>query len=571
MNNLLQLDISPVSLNINAVGNNKTPGDIGNSLFQDLLSKIEGSSGEEAWGASLFRSENSLTKGFNKSCDTGTLPGTVQKLEKKLRDVGLKSSQLFLTDSALPQLIAFLESKGFSTEKINQILLSAKDTDGLLQLDKLFAQLAKTETGNITDNRGPVVQAADIPQTQELLFKMGLGTGEIKKVIEKSVNQNGEISIAGLSAALKKHSPDSTSGSKLLALLEHNGINVKTSIIDKENMDSDLKKQFANLLENPSQDTQKTIKQNIAALLREKGMQPQEVKSFLENINIEVSKSVLKGGASLKQEENIPLNQVVMKDQSAWQKGTWNEKVLGILKNERLLIGDDAGKGLFQDQGEIKLNLSELLKQGDQKVKSEILFGMNEAKTSSKPVKTDTSAENSGRGSQAGNALGNDFTLQKEQKVAASMNQTKEAYNLPQPLPKILDRMIWMIRAGEQSGRIFINPPELGRLDLDLTLKNGHLHANLSAESIMVKEIIESNLNQLKQQLTDQGLTVDKFEVMVGLGDKESEKEDMWAGQGRKGSSSKKGPRASEEDSQRIGDRPAGKSLVNLYQIDVQV
>ena len=69
---------------------------------------------------------------------------------------------------------------------------------------------------------------------------------------------------------------------------------------------------------------------------------------------------------------------------------------------------------------------------------------------------------------------------------------------------------------------MIIHPPELGRLDLDLSIKQGHLQAQLSAESTLVKELIEANLNHLRQQLSDQGLVVDKFEVMIGLNNQKS-------------------------------------------------
>ena len=74
-----------------------------------------------------------------------------------------------------------------------------------------------------------------------------------------------------------------------------------------------------------------------------------------------------------------------------------------------------------------------------------------------------------------------------------------------------------MIQGGEQKGRIHISPPELGRLDIDLVIKQGHLQAQLSAESPQVKELIEANLGQLKQHLADIGLVIDRFDVMVGL------------------------------------------------------
>ena len=115
-----------------------------------------------------------------------------------------------------------------------------------------------------------------------------------------------------------------------------------------------------------------------------------------------------------------------------------------------------------------------------------------------------------------------------------------------------------------------IHPPELGRLDLDLAIKNGHLHASLNAESVIVKEAIEANLNQLRQQLTDQGLIVEKFEVTVGLNDKQFRDENMWDWKKGRGSSrAKKSDKIEDDDINIINSSKT--STLNLNQIDVHV
>ena len=74
-----------------------------------------------------------------------------------------------------------------------------------------------------------------------------------------------------------------------------------------------------------------------------------------------------------------------------------------------------------------------------------------------------------------------------------------------------------MAQSGERKGILHISPPELGRLDLEVVVSQGRLQANMSAESHQVKEMIEANLSQLRQQLADQGFVVDRIEVKVGL------------------------------------------------------
>jgi hypothetical protein len=270
------------------------------------------------------------------------------------------------------------------------------------------------------------------------------------------------------------------------------------------------------------------------------------------------------------------LNQVFIKKHPDWHKGGHQEKIFEILQGERLLITKDSNKNWFQEQGDMRLNLTELLKPGDQNVKISLLHQIsgNKARTSLENVEHRTKNSNDPKSDpQIKETFGTDFSLLKTDKDllrVGSVNQSKSPHNLPQPLPKIFDRMIWMIRGGEQRGRIMINPPELGRLDLDLAVKHGHLQAHLSAESVLVKELIEANLSQLKQQLSDQGLVVDRFEVMVGLDDRRFKEGKMWAENDNKRSSSSKGPGMAGEGPT-TDEEAAGRSINSLYQIDVQV
>jgi flagellar hook-length control protein FliK len=58
-----------------------------------------------------------------------------------------------------------------------------------------------------------------------------------------------------------------------------------------------------------------------------------------------------------------------------------------------------------------------------------------------------------------------------------------------------------------------LEPPELGRLQLRLALSNGELSARMLVDNHKVKELVESQLPQLRQGLQDQGFQVDKLLV----------------------------------------------------------
>ncbi|MBW2610026.1 MAG: flagellar hook-length control protein FliK [Deltaproteobacteria bacterium] len=574
MNNLLRLELSPSSLGKKIPGKNRTPGDVGNSLFKDLLNKINRSSGDKLWGLSLYQGKGT-TKHWIPGKDSVPGVSLLKKLDKKIRLLGVPSAQLMLPGEALPQLIKLLESQGLDKKQIDQLILSATDKDGLLQLDKIFARLFQADGAKAVNKNNLVIQSRHIPQIEEILFRMGLGVEDVKRIIEKSVNRNGDMALDRLSALLGNRFSGSKSEKELASLLEHFDIKSRPRAIDKGPIDPDLKKEFMHLTQTASQDIQKKIKQDIATLLRGKGIPPQEVKSFLETLSVDYTRSILKKAAAPTTESTDLLNQVFIKSRPDWHKGGWQEKIFEILRGERLLITKDSNKNWFQEQGDIRLNPAELLKNGDQKVKTDLFqqISGNKFWSSLENIENRTRNSSARFDPQTKDGLGTGFTMQKADKdllQVGSVNQAKSPYNLPQPLPKILDRMIWMMRAGEQRGRIMIHPPELGRLDLNLAIKQGHLQVHLSAESIMVKEIIEANLNQLKQQLSDQGLVVDKFEVMVGLDNRRFKEGELWAENGRKkSSSSNRSVKASEDPAMR--EEFAGKSVNGLYQIDILV
>lgn len=67
--------------------------------------------------------------------------------------------------------------------------------------------------------------------------------------------------------------------------------------------------------------------------------------------------------------------------------------------------------------------------------------------------------------------------------------------------------------------RIQLNPPELGRVDMELRVESGVLNARVRVEHGWVKETIESNLKTLRDSLQEQGITVESFTVDVKTGD----------------------------------------------------
>ena len=71
------------------------------------------------------------------------------------------------------------------------------------------------------------------------------------------------------------------------------------------------------------------------------------------------------------------------------------------------------------------------------------------------------------------------------------------------------------VESGQTKAKISLHPPSLGKIQLDIITKGDQVKVTFFAETSQVKEIIESNLSQLRQNFLQQGLKVEHFNVFV--------------------------------------------------------
>lgn len=72
--------------------------------------------------------------------------------------------------------------------------------------------------------------------------------------------------------------------------------------------------------------------------------------------------------------------------------------------------------------------------------------------------------------------------------------------------------------------KVLLDPKSLGKVELKLTIEKGNVLAEFEVESMVVKQAIESNLQDLRNALSDKGYNLDALNVNVG-GDSEENQE----------------------------------------------
>jgi len=83
-------------------------------------------------------------------------------------------------------------------------------------------------------------------------------------------------------------------------------------------------------------------------------------------------------------------------------------------------------------------------------------------------------------------------------------------------LGQVVQKARLLVTPGITEMQIQLKPEFLGKLDLSISSENGQVTARFNAENYRVKEVIEANLNQLRDALAEQGVKVDQLQVNVG-------------------------------------------------------
>jgi flagellar hook-length control protein FliK len=103
------------------------------------------------------------------------------------------------------------------------------------------------------------------------------------------------------------------------------------------------------------------------------------------------------------------------------------------------------------------------------------------------------------------------------------VSQAKEAVQLQRPLQlnilsQVVEKAVMNLRAGQTSINIDLKPDHLGRLRMHISTENNKVVVRILTEVPLVKEIMETNLSQLRTELQNHGLDIEKFDVFLNDG-----------------------------------------------------
>ncbi|WP_461536162.1 flagellar hook-length control protein FliK [Spongorhabdus nitratireducens] len=94
------------------------------------------------------------------------------------------------------------------------------------------------------------------------------------------------------------------------------------------------------------------------------------------------------------------------------------------------------------------------------------------------------------------------------------------------------ERLVMMASKGQQEAKIRLDPPELGRLGIKVSLNGDELSVRFHTTVMPVRDIIESRFDQLRTSLGEQGLNLVNVDVETGQqgGDAQQHQDEYFAG-----------------------------------------
>lgn len=420
----------------------------------------------------------------------------IDRLEQSLRSTGRPLEEFQVAAADRDKLEKVLVKSGYREEDAQEMLKRASNSDGSVNLGTLYGIMSEYPA-----DQGPVflLNAEDEPLLAQTLKELGVPADKVRDFLQGLPRQGGKIVVRGLPELLSQAQagPDGFMVDReLLAdLLGRLGLNqdevqgllnqavgqngrtdpqamlaLFTAAADKQNLAlTDVLRELAGRMQiNP---VPNQAAQNPAAQIRAQVMKKL---SFQQGQTLDV-KELFRGALAQARQAGLP---------GADSQGSQAE-VPGM---QGLALAAARGKGAGGGKG-----------QGS---------GQEPGSQSEPGPKAELNLQRAGQARAV------------EQQTATRTGESAQVAQRRGPLPSYLvrqvaDQMVQMTQKQQSSLRLQLKPPSLGELSLELSVKHGAVRATLMTDTVAAKNALDAGLEQLKQLLGQQGLRLERLEVLV--------------------------------------------------------
>jgi len=501
---------------------------------------------------SLLQSLNSTQKESLQAANKRFLPNSpfnktyIETFKKALLAKGKPLNKVFLKGEDLALFKKFLFKCGFPQEKIDRFLkdLLQNNPNGEINLSRFFQKISELGPPKSSKQPNNYLDPAAVPHLEFTLRNFGMTPGELERIFSTARIEDGRLDLEKFVVKLKGITNRQNSQTPLTALqkLDH-------QLADKLKM-------LGIHIPEQNRSGQISLKDFISSLEKAVGRPdieqklPAEVKASMEQVltkvvvsdgKAETAISKVRGAEPVDKEgllsplldkvrpasESVLLAPFKEQSQQVAQKDLWpslrdqskpaaQEGLLSSIKDtgktgehEKLpaFINERGGPNINKEQQSAasanradKVGLLAKL-DGGRDLKRAVKQEGHAFKSETKVVNIHPQVT----GSSLSEAID---TIEQSQKPAQDFLPTYLVDQVGRQISRALlkaDRVI----------RLQLKPPELGAVKIEMDIKDNILRLEMITESSSVKELLLSNVHELKEALMEQGIKIEELDVQV--------------------------------------------------------
>jgi flagellar hook-length control protein FliK len=559
------------ALNVNTRGGGRGGSGSPFEAIMAQLTQAPQTLGRTVAGQSSQAASTSINASDTTTTDSQSTPGTpIKNLEQSLRSTGQPLESFQVSSANRAKLEKVLSQSGYRDEDVRQLLDRSTGSDGSINLGVLFANLAQYQP-----TQGPMLllNPEDAPLLTQVLKGLGLDQDKIQQYMDNLPRRGDKLVVQGLPELLAQADPQqgkavdqgvlgdllgrlglgqSDVQSLLAKATDNQGRTTAPAVlamvgVAAQRQDQGLGQSLKDLAASLQLVRNGSGKAGDANHLRAKVIQTlqkieAQVSAQTQSLSqhwqeaFEQAQAALKGlgggqtqGLAQGQGNGLALSQG--NGQALGQgMGLALGQGMGLPEMLRQALGEQAGASALNPQAlhtDSATLVGKLVEQslasaqqvaasetpgGTPSARSEgIAASGQEALKAGQPDATQGLTNRPVDRSQAGSGVGIWGQNAAQAEESAPAGPALPAYVVRQVAPQIVQ----MVSRQETSLRLDLKPPSLGEVNLELSVKDGVVKATMVTDTVAAKQALESGLDQLKQQLTLQGLKVDSVEITV--------------------------------------------------------
>jgi hypothetical protein len=466
----------------------------------------------------------------------------LESFRNALLATGKPLDKISLNTEDLPLLKKLLLQCGFSEQKADNFLkeLKISNPDGEINLANFFQKIAKLDPPERTEKNEKqtcMIEPSAIPHMESILRNFGLTPKELDTIFGAAKVDGGGVDLKRLTIKLKQIS--NRLSDKIQTIKDHDTVNRISNKMETMGLNLSDKAKAGKI---SIEDFITSLEQMTKGQGKENSQSP-ELKSTMDRLleRVIISGEKQRFGASPKSDADFKLHDHIAKQQNV---------------NEESEKTNHMGRQTIEDSHHAKkidLFSNSTGSKGFQNKTGKEVHDM----------KSETRIMESSQQSAVSN-----FS---DSINAGESNDT----SLKAPLPTYLIDQVGKqisrsILKGDRIVRLQLKPPELGRVKINIDIKENILKLGMIAEHSSVQELLLSKVHELKEAFVSQGIKLENIDIQINAGFGQSmagSKE--WINEGKRWHrNSGMGEFISDNNAEVLQSEPmktaAGGSLLNL-------